>query len=358
MTRHTIAATVILTASFVSASVSALTDTPSASPSPTPTCDVVTPASLVFTHIDVDPPQPVVGDTIHIDFGVCLENGPGGVFFYGLEESAPLLEGETERAGNGQYGPVCDEGRFEMLATGSGIASVTIRVSYETAAGCVGSVAYFFLFECSDPIAIEIGVGTPHPTRTPTIAATSAQSRTPTQSRTPSPSITATSTRAATPTPPLPGACDGDCNGDLHVTVDEIVFLVFVALGSLPAEGCPHADVDGDGKITVDEILRFVAAALDGCGIFGLQCDGLAGGICPTGEVCDKRNPLCAVIFDHAGTCVAVPEACPAVFFPVCGCDNRTYSNECERVRAGVEWQHDGECRVGIEGTYVGIEGT
>jgi hypothetical protein len=306
-------------------------------PSPTPTCIPVNPASLVFTHIDVDPRQPVAGDTVYIDFGVCLEDGPGGVFFYRLDGAPPLLEGDTERAGNSQFGPVCDEGRFEMRAVAGGTASLTIQASYETAVGCVGALAYVFLYERSGPISIEIGIGTPQPTATRTVTATA------TPSRTPSPSITSAPTRTATA--PLPPACHSDCDGDLSVTVDEIVFLVFAALGNSSAAACPHADIDEDTKITVDEILRFVAAALHGCGSSGLQCDGYAGGICPAGELCDKRNPLCAIIFDHAGRCVAVPEVCPAVFFPVCGCDSRTYSNECERMRAGVQWHHDGACR-------------
>src|SRR5262245_41217307 len=53
----------------------------------------------------------------------------------------------------------------------------------------------------------------------------------------------------------------GDCNGDLEVSIDELVTAVQRALGELP-DTCARADGDGDGAVTVDEIIKGVAAAL------------------------------------------------------------------------------------------------
>ncbi len=60
-------------------------------------------------------------------------------------------------------------------------------------------------------------------------------------------------------------ACVGDCNGDSEVTVDEILRMVNIALGSAGLDVCPVADESGDGEVTIDEILRAVNAALNGC---------------------------------------------------------------------------------------------
>lgn len=59
--------------------------------------------------------------------------------------------------------------------------------------------------------------------------------------------------------------CDGDCNGDGQVTVDEIILAVNVALGQTAVTACRAADADADGAITVDEIVSAIGAALGGC---------------------------------------------------------------------------------------------
>lgn len=65
----------------------------------------------------------------------------------------------------------------------------------------------------------------------------------------------------ATPAP----QCSGDCNGDELVTVDEVLALVSIALGSSPAAACIAGDIDGDRSVTVDEIINGLGAALSGC---------------------------------------------------------------------------------------------
>lgn len=89
---------------------------------------------------------------------------------------------------------------------------------------------------------------------------------------TPTPTIpgaTATATISvpvATATPTMPsGSCVGDCDGGGSVTVDEIVTMVNIALGTQLAANCIAGDSDGSGAITVDEILTAIQKALNGC---------------------------------------------------------------------------------------------
>lgn len=82
---------------------------------------------------------------------------------------------------------------------------------------------------------------------------------------TPPPVPTETPTATLTSTP-APAGCAGDCNGDGSVTIDEIMRLVRIALGSAPLSDCSAGDVDHDGGITVDEIMAAANAALNGCG--------------------------------------------------------------------------------------------
>ena len=60
-------------------------------------------------------------------------------------------------------------------------------------------------------------------------------------------------------------ACTGDCDGSGDVTVDEVITLVNIALGTAAVSTCLAGDADGSGNVTVDEIVSAVTAALEGC---------------------------------------------------------------------------------------------
>jgi hypothetical protein len=64
---------------------------------------------------------------------------------------------------------------------------------------------------------------------------------------------------------------------------------------------------------------------------------------CDAGLFCQKKTGQC-FIADIGGTCARIPRFCPHHIRPVCGCDGKTYNNDCERQRASVSKNHDGKC--------------
>ncbi len=66
---------------------------------------------------------------------------------------------------------------------------------------------------------------------------------------------------------------------------------------------------------------------------------------CPPTQVCNRTDATCALPVDQVpGTCVPRPQLCLDIYFPVCGCDGVTYSNDCFRLLAGATLKHVGEC--------------
>lgn len=76
----------------------------------------------------------------------------------------------------------------------------------------------------------------------------------------------------------------------------------------------------------------------------GDVCSGTRAGQCAVNMFCNlPANAKCNAT-THTGKCAAKPKVCAANYQPVCGCDGKTYGNDCSRLGAGVSKRHDGAC--------------
>ena len=102
------------------------------------------------------------------------------------------------------------------------------------------------------------------------------------------------------------------------------------------------------GRLIVAMLAMALSVALGSAAARAANLDEACGGkdaiTCNSALWCHLSAGQCKSA-DAAGKCEKAPSFCMRVSKPVCGCNGKTYANDCERRRVKVQLDHEGACK-------------
>jgi hypothetical protein len=102
------------------------------------------------------------------------------------------------------------------------------------------------------------------------------------------------------------------------------------------------------GDLIIAMLVVICGASFSSSGARAANLDEACGGkdaiTCNSALWCQKAEGQCAVP-EAPGKCDKAPTFCMRVSRPVCGCNGKTYANDCERQRVKVQLDHTGACK-------------
>lgn len=111
----------------------------------------------------------------------------------------------------------------------------------------------------------------------------------------------------------------------------------------LPNYECDDGTIGGPTGRCLRDANGFCGWEINDCPEEPVRCGARLGDTCADDQYCDFDGEFCDFA-DATGVCRVIPDDCPAIVDPVCGCDGLDYDSPCEAAQARTDYSVRGAC--------------